>query len=290
VVLASVSVGDTLREPIIAAHHSRNSRALFIGDHSFFVNEMLLHGDNAQFARNCIDWLRQSNSRTKLVIVADGQPQSPLGLTGALPPIDLDRVLDAALQHLPSIAPRIDDRSMRVFVNNLLTSLEDKDAFNEAVADRPRGTHTAIIRRLTVVLAAIVLAALFIARLITGYERVAPEKPRRLRFWRNSPRRTRPTDYSHWLSVLSRELFERYLPVEKNAFELHRVDGRPPRVISSHEPFWRRAWLTRRVSWFWHSAYSPSRKQISQRRFRKYLGRLRALEQDLLAERWRLDR
>jgi hypothetical protein len=286
-VLASARIReDAPLLPIVAARQSSESRLLLLSDHSLFVNEMMSHQDNAQFVLNCIDWLRQPTRRSKLIFVVDGQPQPPFGLGSRLPPEALKQLLDAALKNLPSVAPPVSDESVRVFVNQLLTSLEDKDAFNIPLVDRPRGMHSAIVRRFAIVLAAITITSLFLVGLVLGHERPRAVPPTKKRWWRRSAPAPAPLedDYGRWLRVLSREVFDRYRPTAIGAG----LDPRcPPLLIKL--PLLSRMSVRRQTNWLWRWAFGGATKKLGRRRFHRWFARLQALERLLESQRLRLN-
>ena len=119
----------------VVAHESKG-KMVAIGDHSLFVNEMLFQEDNMKFAKNCIDWLFEGRRRKQVILICDGGVLPEFSFGNAVPPLPLDDLLEQ-LQNAPLIAPKLSDSSLRKMVNTLLTSMEDKDVFNQPLRTRP---------------------------------------------------------------------------------------------------------------------------------------------------------
>jgi hypothetical protein len=284
-VLAMLTIRNSLNVPIIAAQRTKTSRALFVADHSLFVNEMLLHGDNALFVDNCIGWLRQPTARTKVILVADGHPLSTTGGSDQLPAEVLDEIVQAALANLPPVAPRPSDPSIRAFMNHLVTSLEDKNAFNDTLAHRPRGTGSVIVRRVAVLTAAILITMLFVGKLLTGYERFHQPQSANRRLWQKVDTEPVPLggDYSGWMRVMTRDVFQRYLP------EAAMADARRTPRTHIDLPLIRRINVRRQTSGLWQIAFGQSTSKVGRREFQRWLIRLRSIERLLEERRLRLD-
>ena len=63
----------TVDHPPIMVTYETKGRMLLVSDHSIFINEMLVHGDNARFANNAIRWLSEDGKRRRLILINDGQ-------------------------------------------------------------------------------------------------------------------------------------------------------------------------------------------------------------------------
>lgn len=104
--------------------NSVDGKMLCIADQSVFSNQMLLHGQNALFSKQAIEWLKED--RKFVHVVADGVDQFPVNLANLdveMPPPTREEVIEA-LENLPP-------SMLLEFANEIATIVEDEDMFNE---------------------------------------------------------------------------------------------------------------------------------------------------------------
>ena len=104
-------------------------RAVAVGDQSVFTNQMIIHGNNARFANQALDWLK-NDTRSKLLVIVDGEEHSPLApddVVVDLPPPSPGEVREA-LRNLPPEA-------MLEFANSVATVVEDENMVNDFIHD-----------------------------------------------------------------------------------------------------------------------------------------------------------
>ena len=156
------SIGNA---PLIVSREARNGgRVLFVADHSVFANMMLMHGDNARFAWNCVSWLEKGQSRTSLLFVENGQASRTYQFGAPpLPKFRLDRLLKNTLTQ--------DNESLRAFANRFVTSLEDSNVFNRTLAG-PQDLGQRPIRQAVALLACAAVAFMFVRWLVFSRSRV----------------------------------------------------------------------------------------------------------------------
>jgi len=142
----------------IAVDEKQNGgRLMCVADQSVFANQMLIHGDNAIFAHQSINWLKGEN-RTHLLVIANGSVESaldPSGIQVKFPPPTRREVLDA-LKNLPPSA-------MLEFGNAVATVVEDENMVNEFIHSSVDQVRPVVMRRALILLsfAAICSVALF---------------------------------------------------------------------------------------------------------------------------------
>ena len=110
-------------------------------DQSVFANQMLVHGDNAIFAQQAMNWLTGEH-RTHLLVIADGSVQSaldPEGVEVLLPPPTRQEVFNA-LKNLPPSA-------MLEFGNAVVTVVEDENMVNEFIHSSVDQVRPVVMRR-----------------------------------------------------------------------------------------------------------------------------------------------
>ena len=128
------------RQALMSVKRLGKGKMLFIADHSFFVNEMLVHGDNAQFANNVTKWLsartEDGEPRSRLVLINDGRVMSNWTFGDTLPSVPLSSLLRAAesgaLDHIPigdSILPLLNESIARSQQEREFNSALQKAAF-----------------------------------------------------------------------------------------------------------------------------------------------------------------
>ncbi len=141
---------------IAAKENPDGGRLLCVSDQSVFANQMLIHGDNALFAFQAMNWLKGENqrgenqrgenqrgqNRTHLLVIADGSVESavdPSGIEVTLPPPTRQEVLDA-LKSLPPSA-------MLEFGNAVATVVEDENMINEFIHTNVDKVRPVVMRR-----------------------------------------------------------------------------------------------------------------------------------------------
>ena len=117
-------------QPLMSVKRIGDGKMLFISDHSFFVNEMLVHGDNAQFANNVTKWLA-GKSRSRLVIINDGQVLSNWTFGDSLPSVPLSSLLRAAESGMLDNLAAIGD-SWFPMLNESIARSQQANEFNYA--------------------------------------------------------------------------------------------------------------------------------------------------------------
>lgn len=195
------------KPPFMVTYHQNDGRMLLIADHSIFINEMLVHGDNARFANNVIGWLSSEGKRTKLVLINDGQvlPDWSFGATPPAVPLNtlLRAVQRGGLRGLPigdSVVP---------IVNESVARYQRENRFNE---DVPKLLHFLFGYRL-VRTAMLIMTALLLVTIVRWF--VTRSRPRR---WLSSQDWTKPSEpkmvaavrgkhYLPYMRTLVREFF-----------------------------------------------------------------------------------
>ena len=111
----------------IAGENASGGKLVCFADHSMFTNQMLMHGDNARAAKQCLEWL-SGEDRKKVLVLVDGvaQPEvNPADLNVELPQPTSEEVVDA-LKDLPPSA-------MLDFGNAVLGVVEEENMINEFI-------------------------------------------------------------------------------------------------------------------------------------------------------------
>ncbi len=138
------SYGNHNRYGFIWTLERPDSRLMCIGDPSVFSNQMLMHGDNAVFAKQAVQWCKGSG-RTKVLVLDNGAERFPVDLNEMeveLPPPSRDEVVEALKNLPPSM--------LLEFGNAVASVLEDENMLNEfatSVADdiRPKAMNRFLI-------------------------------------------------------------------------------------------------------------------------------------------------
>lgn len=142
---------------IATVERNEGGRLMCVADQSVFANQMLIHGDNAIFAAQAMEWLK-SGGRTHLLVIADGAVQSavdPSGVEVRLPPPSRQQVLDA-IRNLPPAA-------LLEFGNVVATVVEDENMVNEFIHSSVDQVPPVVMRRALILMsfAFICLVTLF---------------------------------------------------------------------------------------------------------------------------------
>ena len=257
-------------------------RAIVIGDHSFFINGMLWHGDNAVFVLNIANWLTPRSLRKKqLLYVVDGVPQTS-GLPDSnqsppnippdqLPNIPADQMPEIDPDQLPEELPDVDLSqvpentlgSWGRFSNEFLTAAEDADLFNELAADRPRDMADRMYRRNLLLLLAIIGILFLIYQLAISGQRV--DRPTgRPSTNVNDPiaQAARVGDYQPACRELSRSMFRRLTGADEPAGWVMRESE----IQIEGEPWFQRS-MRLRIKRLEKIARNLNRQRVSKRQF-----------------------
>lgn len=114
----------------VGGENRAGGKLVCFSDHSLFSNQMLMRGDNALAAKQCLEWLKGPNRKQVLVLV-DGVVQSqvnPADLNVELPHPTPQEAFEAAwdLGFLP----------MLDFGDSVLAAVEDEDMINEMINNK----------------------------------------------------------------------------------------------------------------------------------------------------------
>ena len=265
---------QTRRKKALMAGYVRRGRMLLVADHSIFVNEMLLHGDNAKLANNVCQWLSQGGERDKLVFISDGLvlPEWELGSPNrAVPLSELIRAAELARQ-----ARRLlPGETLVEFLNRFLTSYEDRNGFNIGLANLfPRFTASklrVVLRRFVIVGVAMVAAAMFLRWLVGTRWRLSGQDP-------NPPAEPRELDgvgrqqCGLCLRVLARDFFLRH----GCAVDDWKPSLPSPMVVVTDSSKARE--IANDVRRFWSLATARRMRPMGVRKFRRLLRRLQQLQ------------
>ncbi len=111
----------------VQSDQSRSGRMVVIADHSLLISGMLLHGDNAIFAVNLVNWLCQGRRRQALILVhGDPIQGGALQLSPDMFPPDL-------AGHPPSLddISQLPEESLLEFANHFVTGVEEANIPND---------------------------------------------------------------------------------------------------------------------------------------------------------------
>ena len=104
-----------------------DGRAMFLGDHSVFVNNLILRDDiaNQNFTRNCVDWLQGPERKKRCLFVEDGVIKTvfPLPTLPAPPDNLLEWILKGAIL-------------FEKHGDALMAEQEKRDLFNQMILQR----------------------------------------------------------------------------------------------------------------------------------------------------------
>ncbi len=277
------------RVPLVAAVPT-NGRMLLVADHSVFINEMLLHGDNAIFAWNCVNWLCEDGRRQRLVFIDEGNFVGGRPLDASqLPPIPVSKVIDALLESgvpIPQQLPRLSNSSLREVANGFITSLEDKDFFNASLAGRPRGVPRWAMRRWVGVVATAAVGLIFLRWLMLS--RWRPERNHRPDSATSAEQRAIDSHlhvgrFEYCATALAREFFSQDLEPPAGTDWQQLGDPR----VDLDQPLGRML-IRRHVRQLWKVATCRNQRSIRQRDFDRLVGQLARLQGLRRAGRLRL--
>lgn len=146
---------ENRNRPIVCSMVSK--QLIVVADHSLFTNGMMWHGDNALFAINVSRSLCRSG-RNQVLFAVDGQAANSY-LMG---PLASELPLPTPP---PDIEPDLDLDQMVHVANQMVTAVEDSDAFNKLLANRPRSLSEPYYQRALLFALAGMLLALSLAKL-----------------------------------------------------------------------------------------------------------------------------
>ncbi len=148
-------------QPILAALEQGEGRVVALSDHSPFTNGMLMHGDNAAFTLNVIDWLTDSGRRKRITFIVDGKALDAPNMDPQIP------------DELPEIDPAdIPQDTMLSVMNHFLREVDRENMINEWLASI-RPSH--VWRWLLLIPS--ILAAFIIARRLLTSEKMGVKPP-----------------------------------------------------------------------------------------------------------------
>ena len=140
-------------QPVAAAFQQGEGRVIALSDHSPFTNGMLMHGDNAAFTLNVIDWLTDSGRRKRISFIVDG---NTLGAPNMDPQIP---------DELPAFDPAdIPQDTMLSIMNHFLRELDRENMINEWLA----GIRPSHVWRWLLLIPSIIAAFIIARRLLTS--------------------------------------------------------------------------------------------------------------------------
>ena len=156
----------TQSQPPLMVTYQTQGRMLMVADHSIFINEMLIHGDNARFVNNLIAWLSEDGKRDQLILINDGQvlPDWSFGDTPPAVPLEtlLQTLQQGGLGSLLNLLANLPGESFFPFVNESVARYQREDGHNR---DLPRLLHFVfgyrLVRTAIFWITALLLLALF---------------------------------------------------------------------------------------------------------------------------------
>ena len=133
-------------------------RMLLVADHSVFINEMLIHADNARFASNVTHWLTADGNRKQVVICLDNNLLPEWSFVGTPPTIPLKDLLRSVQRH--GLAGLPTGEALLPMLNQSLVDFERQGGFNHFVrklagSSRMRGSPN--LQRPLIILAVLLL-------------------------------------------------------------------------------------------------------------------------------------
>lgn len=278
-VCCSLPATDRQRRRLMGYRHfPGRGRILLVADHSLFINEMLMHGDNAKLASNVATWLCEG--RKNLVFIEDGQVLPAWQLGAAPESIPLAELFDEAQRR--GLGNLIPDSGLFSLVNDMAAAFEDDNGFNRKFA---YPFYRVAERKIWRVLA---LSAFALA-LLGSLKWIVVSKSKLLR-WRD-PNRGQPigesrylaslraNEYGPCLRILARELFA------FDGVKVWQAQTAPHAIVQAN-----RRRTKRLVRKYWQLATASDPPRLTRRAFwrsMKSLTKLRRLQTDgLLRLEW----
>lgn len=253
----------------VTKNRKNNGRVLLVADHSLFINEMLLHGDNARFASNVAKWLTSDGNRSTLVIIHDNRVLGEWSMGGGVPDVPLQDLLRAAnrfgLDNLPI------GETMLPILNQSLGEFERQGQHNSMVRRFAYGLvgprpYRAICILLTILL--LVWAARWLF-----FTRGRPQRwlfPKREQNFAetNLSAAFREQQYQPYLKSLAREFF-----LELGVPEVSNMAVSP--AIQANSSLRQQAYTD--IQMFWNIATGSNEKKLTKSTFNELVRKLRDL-------------
>lgn len=262
---------------VINNYEETGGRMLMIADHSVFINEMLIHGDNAKFASNVTRWLCEGGRRRNLVLIHEGNVLPDWGFGETPPSIPLDTLLKAVQSSGLSGLP-IGDTLLPV-INDALQQAQSQNAVNAAIHKASRRFFGNRPNRWLMILMGLLLAIAF------GWFARARWRPLRWLSFRDWSRSAEPKmvgaardgHYFPYLRTLTREFF-------RECGAEHFDSKHAPSVVQSTKQS-----ISRQIDELWRMATADKNQKLTRKRFRQHIQVLRDLRQLQLAGDLRLE-
>jgi hypothetical protein len=146
--------------PFAAAGQLRRGRALVLGDHSVFINDMILQPDNDNFffACNAVNWLTEDGKRAEVFFVEDGTVVTNFNV---------------ALKEPPPL-PMPTEGQLIDLGNRLIAKVDEQDLPNRFINDRMRPVQ---LLRLVLLLLTGAFLLYGCWRLMSGRQRLERAEP-----------------------------------------------------------------------------------------------------------------
>jgi len=262
---------------VINTYAETGGRMLMIADHSIFINEMLIHGDNAKFASNVTRWLCEGGQRRNLVLIHEGNVLPDWGFGETPPSIPLDTLLKAVQSSGLSGLP-IGDTLLPV-INDAVQQAQSQNAFNATVRRASRNAFGNRPNRWLMVLTGLLAAIAF------GWFARARWRPPGWLSFRDWSQATEPKlvgavrdgHYFPYLRSLSREFFR-----ECGA---EHFDSKHTPAIMQHST----QAISRQIDELWRLATADKNQKLTRKRFRQHIRTLQDLRQLQLSGDLRLE-
>ena len=268
------------RPPIMVTYETQG-RMLFLADHSIFINEMLVHGDNARFANNAIRWLSEDGKRTRLILINDGQVLPDWSFGETPPAIPLKTLLKTISQggfgNLPvnRIAPTLNESIARYQRENRFNQ-NDVPSVLGYLFRAPRLVRTALFLITGVMILAIVRWLLLRSR------------ARRWLSWQDW---TKSSESKMEAAVKG----QHFLPYGRTLIREYFYENGAPCVNTSTKPILRanslaiENQLSRQIEELWKIAIKETRWRMTREELDQTLDKLRRLRQLQLNGELRLE-
>jgi hypothetical protein len=266
--------------PFAAGGPVGEGRALFLADHSVFINEMILADecDNFEFTLRCLEWLKSDGQRRYCMLVDGGRvvPNFDVALK-RVPPVPPLKVLEELYVHRDEIT----EAAQRKFAET-----DQKDPVNASLlrsfSARPREGVARLQRYTLWVLGG--FWAVFVLYRLSNHGRY---------FHDNHLPLLGPTVESQRPGGPLAEVRQRGQIEAGNLWESARelareslsqapfADGLPPRPEVAAGNWRRRRKAARRIERLWHIAYGTEPVPVPPERWEAFLGDLESFEHDI---------
>lgn len=249
----------TRSQPVfLAVHEARGGgRIAVMADHSPFTNDMLMHGDNAIFVVNMINWLTKGDKK-QIVFLVDGRYLGSPNMPSMLPP-----------DSIPPIDPDdIPEDTKIALANRFLREVQRDNALNRFLASVP----PRYFWRWIILLPTLVMAFLVLRRLLSSERSLV--KPPELHASNASEARTTDMLRSGSMQSVGRELARGLLRTLTNSsspaawavsgknVEVSPEAGVSPRRVRSD------------VEWLGRLATGADKRRMKKRALRKLVRRI----------------